>query len=78
MIQLVFVRKDIEFENKFSPNFVYHALNFFFVGLWGLQIGIFPGSKVPCEVSAQVVSGDYILWNSLGRYPHVASKEDLA
>lgn len=37
------------------------------------SVGIYPAVKVPCEVSAQVMSGDYILWNSLGRYPHVDS-----
>ncbi|KAH7279226.1 hypothetical protein KP509_37G011400 [Ceratopteris richardii] len=38
------------------------------------NVGIYPAIKVPSEVSAQILSGDYILWNSLGRYPHVASR----
>lgn len=36
-------------------------------------VTVYPAAKAPCEVSAQVLSGDYILWNSLGRYPHAAS-----
>lgn len=39
------------------------------------SVGIYPAVKVPCEVSAQVLSGDYVLWNSLGRYPHVAPRK---
>lgn len=39
------------------------------------NVGVYPAAKVPAEVSAQVLSGDYILWNSLGRYPHVASRK---
>ncbi|XP_057868146.2 AP-5 complex subunit mu isoform X2 [Cryptomeria japonica] len=36
-------------------------------------VTIYPVAKVPCEFSAQVLAGEYILWNSLGRYPHAAS-----
>lgn len=36
-------------------------------------VTVYPAAKAPCEFSAQVLSGDYILWNSLGRYPHAAS-----
>eukprot|EP00252_Welwitschia_mirabilis_P024482 TRINITY_DN7286_c0_g1_i1.p1 TRINITY_DN7286_c0_g1~~TRINITY_DN7286_c0_g1_i1.p1 ORF type:complete len:534 (+),score=102.62 TRINITY_DN7286_c0_g1_i1:113-1603(+) len=39
-------------------------------------VTIYPTVKAPCEFSAQVVSGDYILWNSLGRYPYAASSMD--
>ncbi|EFJ28322.1 hypothetical protein SELMODRAFT_267388 [Selaginella moellendorffii] len=35
-------------------------------------VAIYPTAKVPCEVSSQIISGEYIFWNSLGRYPHVA------
>lgn len=49
------------------------AANFF--ALW-VQVGIYPAAKVPTEAVAQVLSGDYILWNSLGRYPHVAPRRN--
>ncbi|KAL2643015.1 hypothetical protein R1flu_010602 [Riccia fluitans] len=37
-------------------------------------VSIYPQiSKPPCDFSAQVTSGEYIFWNSLGRYPQAAS-----
>lgn len=71
----------VELEEPFCwEAYSYAKVSFRLVGgsMSGLMIdpktvGIYPAVKVPCEVSAQVISGDYILWNSLGRYPHVAS-----
>ncbi|KAJ7564566.1 hypothetical protein O6H91_02G023100 [Diphasiastrum complanatum] len=36
-------------------------------------VTIYPTTKAASEYSAQVVSGEYIFWNSLGRYPSAAS-----
>lgn len=35
-------------------------------------VSIYPAVKAPVEFSTQVTSGDYILWNTLGKCPHVA------
>ncbi|BBN02949.1 AP-5 complex subunit mu-1 [Marchantia polymorpha subsp. ruderalis] len=37
------------------------------------SVSIYPQiAKPPCDFSAQVISGEYIFWNSLGRYPYTA------
>ncbi|CAI9118645.1 OLC1v1020241C1 [Oldenlandia corymbosa var. corymbosa] len=36
------------------------------------SVNIFPAVKAPAELSAQVTSGDYILWNTLGKCPVAA------
>ncbi|CAA6668961.1 unnamed protein product [Spirodela intermedia] len=36
------------------------------------SVSIYPAIKAPVEYSMQAVSGDYILWNTLGRCPSVA------
>lgn len=36
------------------------------------SVNIFPPVKAPVEFSSQVISGDYILWNTLGKCPSVA------
>ncbi|CAI8610544.1 unnamed protein product [Vicia faba] len=37
------------------------------------NLSIYPAVKAPVEFSTQVTSGDYILWNTLGKCPHVAT-----
>ncbi|XP_027330821.1 AP-5 complex subunit mu isoform X2 [Abrus precatorius] len=37
------------------------------------SVSIYPAVKAPVEFSTQVTSGDYILWNTLGKCPHVAT-----
>ncbi|WJX90518.1 AP-5 complex subunit mu [Trifolium repens] len=37
------------------------------------SLSIYPAVKAPVEFSTQVTSGDYILWNTLGKCPHVAT-----
>lgn len=37
------------------------------------SVSIFPAVKAPVELSTQVTSGDYILWNTLGKCPSVAT-----
>ncbi|XP_022639794.1 AP-5 complex subunit mu isoform X3 [Vigna radiata var. radiata] len=37
------------------------------------SVGIYPAVKAPMEFSTQVTSGDYILWNTLGKCPNVAT-----
>ncbi|XP_024365716.1 AP-5 complex subunit mu [Physcomitrium patens] len=32
-------------------------------------VTVYPAVKTACEFSSQVLSGEYIFWNSLGRYP---------
>lgn len=32
-------------------------------------VSVYPAVKTACEFSSQVLSGEYIFWNSLGRYP---------
>lgn len=32
-------------------------------------VSVYPDVKTACEFSSQVLSGEYIFWNSLGRYP---------
>jgi AP-5 complex subunit mu-1 len=32
-------------------------------------VSVYPTVKTACEFSSQVLSGEYIFWNSLGRYP---------
>ncbi|KAH6755531.1 clathrin adaptor complexes medium subunit family protein [Perilla frutescens var. hirtella] len=39
------------------------------------SVSIFPAVKAPVEVSAQVTSGDYILWNTLGKCPVAATPQ---
>ncbi|KAL5541720.1 hypothetical protein UlMin_009430 [Ulmus minor] len=36
------------------------------------SVSIYPGVKAPVELSTQVTSGDYILWNTLGPCPSAA------
>lgn len=36
------------------------------------SVSIYPAVKAPIELSAQVTSGDYILWNTLGKCPSAA------
>jgi AP-5 complex subunit mu-1 len=36
------------------------------------SVNIYPTTKSPVEFSAQVTSGDYILWNTLGKAPSAA------
>ncbi|GLT99263.1 hypothetical protein SLE2022_167100 [Rubroshorea leprosula] len=36
-------------------------------------VTIYPAVKAPVELSAQVTSGDYILWNTLGKCPSAAT-----
>ncbi|KAL4205403.1 hypothetical protein AMTRI_Chr01g114430 [Amborella trichopoda] len=37
------------------------------------SVNIYPSVKAPVEFFAQASSGDYILWNTLGKCPHAAS-----
>ncbi|CDO98962.1 unnamed protein product [Coffea canephora] len=37
------------------------------------SVSIFPAVKAPVELSAQVTSGEYILWNTLGKCPVAAT-----
>uniref|UniRef100_A0A1J3DS71 AP-5 complex subunit mu n=2 Tax=Noccaea caerulescens TaxID=107243 RepID=A0A1J3DS71_NOCCA len=37
------------------------------------SVNIYPTTKSPVEFSAQVTSGDYILWNTLGKAPSAAT-----
>ncbi|TKY54079.1 AP-5 complex subunit mu [Spatholobus suberectus] len=37
------------------------------------SVSIYPAGKAPVDFSTQVTSGDYILWNTLGKCPHVAT-----
>lgn len=37
------------------------------------SVSIFPAVKAPAEFSIQVTSGDYILWNTLGKCPSAAT-----
>ncbi|KAL0388686.1 UNVERIFIED_CONTAM: AP-5 complex subunit mu [Sesamum radiatum] len=39
------------------------------------SVNIFPAVKAPVEISTQVTSGDYILWNTLGKCPVAATPE---
>ncbi|XP_073308111.1 AP-5 complex subunit mu isoform X2 [Primulina huaijiensis] len=39
------------------------------------SVSIFPTVKAPVECSTQVVSGDYVLWNTLGKCPIAATPE---
>ncbi|KAF8387979.1 hypothetical protein HHK36_026645 [Tetracentron sinense] len=41
-------------------------------------VSIYPSVKAPVEFSTQVTSGDYILWNTLGRCPVAASAKVIA
>ncbi|CAM6092466.1 unnamed protein product [Calypogeia fissa] len=47
----------------------------------GIQIDpktvtVYPqATRPPCDYSSQIVSGDYIFWNSLGRYPRAAARK---
>ncbi|KAJ6313581.1 hypothetical protein OIU76_010917 [Salix suchowensis] len=36
------------------------------------SVSIYPTVKAPVELSSQVTSGDYILWNTLGKCPSAA------
>ncbi|XP_073119082.1 AP-5 complex subunit mu isoform X2 [Henckelia pumila] len=60
----------------------YAKVSFKFIGpsLSGMSIdpksvSIFPTVKAPVECSTQVVSGDYVLWNTLGKCPIAATPE---
>ncbi|RVW55557.1 AP-5 complex subunit mu [Vitis vinifera] len=37
------------------------------------SVSIYPAVKAPVEFSSQVTSGDYILWNTLGKCPFAAT-----
>ncbi|KAI3469486.1 hypothetical protein Pfo_026149 [Paulownia fortunei] len=39
------------------------------------SVSVFPAVKAPVEISTQVTSGDYILWNTLGKCPVAATPE---
>ncbi|KAK6913853.1 Mu homology domain [Dillenia turbinata] len=39
------------------------------------SVSIYPPVKAPVEFSTQVTSGDYILWNTLGKCPSAASRK---
>ncbi|KAJ0092897.1 hypothetical protein Patl1_25506 [Pistacia atlantica] len=39
------------------------------------SVSIYPTVKAPVEFSTQVTSGDYILWNTLGKCPSVATTQ---
>ncbi|CAI9289164.1 unnamed protein product [Lactuca saligna] len=41
------------------------------------SVNIFPSVKVPVEYSTQVHSGDYILWNTLGKCPVAATPKEI-
>ncbi|KAH0992387.1 hypothetical protein GBA52_003870 [Prunus armeniaca] len=76
--------KDLQPADLEEP-FCWHAYNyakvsFKIVGasLSGISIdpksvSIYPAVKAPVEFSTQVTSGDYILWNTLGRCPSAAA-----
>lgn len=37
-------------------------------------VSVYPAVKsAPCDLSSQVLSGEYIFWNSLGKYPHAVA-----
>ncbi|KAJ4845712.1 AP-5 complex subunit mu [Turnera subulata] len=38
-------------------------------------VSIYPAVKAPVELSTQLISGDYILWNTLGKCPSVAKAQ---
>uniref|UniRef100_A0A0D9XZW9 MHD domain-containing protein n=1 Tax=Leersia perrieri TaxID=77586 RepID=A0A0D9XZW9_9ORYZ len=42
-----------------------------------LQVTIYPSVKAPVEYSMQASSGDYILWNTLGKCPSAALPKEL-
>jgi len=42
-----------------------------------LQVNIYPSVKAPAEYTMQASSGDYILWNTLGKCPTAALPRDL-
>lgn len=41
------------------------------------SVNIFPSVKVPVEYSTQIHSGDYILWNTLGKCPVAATPKEI-
>ncbi|OMO53782.1 hypothetical protein CCACVL1_28345 [Corchorus capsularis] len=67
----------VDLEEPFSwQAYNYAKVSFKIVGasLSGMSIdpksvSIYPAVKAPVELSAQVTSGDYILWNTLGKCP---------
>ncbi|KAL1803846.1 hypothetical protein ACET3Z_032493 [Daucus carota] len=76
--------KSVDLEEPFCwQAYNYAKVSFKMVGssLSGMSIdpksiNIFPPIKAPVEFSTQVISGDYILWNTLGKCP-VAARGDL-
>ncbi|KAK9146773.1 hypothetical protein Sjap_006676 [Stephania japonica] len=74
----------VELEEPFSwQAYNYTKVSFKIVGasLSGMSIDpksvtIYPSVKAPVEFSTQVLSGDYILWNTLGKCPFVASTKE--
>ncbi|XP_075477234.1 AP-5 complex subunit mu isoform X2 [Primulina tabacum] len=78
--------KDLQAVDLEEP-FCWHAYNYAKVSfkiigpsLSGMSIdpksvSIFPTVKAPVECSTQVVSGDYVLWNTLGKCPIAATPE---
>ncbi|KAK9086646.1 hypothetical protein Syun_029040 [Stephania yunnanensis] len=74
----------VELEEPFSwQAYNYAKVSFKIVGatLSGMSIDpksvtIYPSVKAPAEFSTQVLSGDYILWNTLGKCPLVASAKE--
>ncbi|KAK1387664.1 AP-5 complex subunit mu [Heracleum sosnowskyi] len=75
--------KSVDLEEPFCwQAYNYAKVSFKMVGasLSGMSIdpksiNIFPPVKAPVEFSTQVVSGDYILWNTLGKCPVAARGE---
>ncbi|XVE81989.1 hypothetical protein DITRI_Ditri15bG0111000 [Diplodiscus trichospermus] len=67
----------VDLEEPFSWNaYNYAKVSFKIVGasFSGMSIdpksvSIYPAVKAPVELSTQVISGDYILWNTLGKCP---------
>ncbi|KAL8502934.1 hypothetical protein ACS0TY_021890 [Phlomoides rotata] len=75
--------QEVDLENPFSwQAYKYAKVSFKMTGpsLSGMSIdpksvSLFPAVKAPVEVSAQVTSGDYILWNTLGKCPVAATPQ---
>ncbi|XWS53716.1 hypothetical protein CRYUN_Cryun10bG0024400 [Craigia yunnanensis] len=79
--QLSIVSKPVDLEEPFSWHaYNYAKVSFKIVGasLSGMSVdpksvSIYPAVKAPVELSTQVTSGDYILWNTLGNCPSAVS-----
>ncbi|PIA44741.1 hypothetical protein AQUCO_01700379v1 [Aquilegia coerulea] len=74
----------VDLEEPFcSQAYDYAKVSFKIVGgtLSGMSIDpksvtIYPSVKAPVDLSSQVVSGDYILWNTLGKCPFAISPKE--